>query len=465
MASIARSARDWQAFVEGCLDFRPEDQVFRVAREMFTEADLFDLEMELIFEKTWIYACHESEISQTNDYVTMQAGRQPLLITRDGKGNLNALVNACSHRGATLTRVSRGHQSTFVCPFHAWTYRSDGKLLKVKAPAEYPPKFDLSGRDLKRARVASYKGFVFVNLDTEGTDSLEDYLGSAKVFLDLMVAQSPTGELEVLPGKGHYVYAGNWKLQNENGLDGYHVSTVHYNYVATVQHRAEINAKKGAADMNTLDYRKLGAGDKETDDGWFSFPNGHSVLFSDMPNPSVRPGYASVMPRLVKELGEKKAQWAMHRLRNLNIYPSLFFMDQISSQLRIIRPQAWNRTEILSQCIGVKGESDKDRENRIRQFEDFFNVSGMGTPDDLTEFREAQRGFQGRVERWNDISRGCDRWITGPTANSEILGIDPVLTGAELTHEGLYVNQHSAWRKVLIKGLEAKLRTEQGATT
>ena len=102
------------------------------------------------------------------------------------------------------------------------------------------------------------------------------------------------------------------------------------------------------------------------------------------------------MPRLVKEHGQKKAEWMMHRLRNLNIYPSLFFMDQISSQLRIIRPQAWNKTEILSQCIGVKGESDKDRENRIRQFEDFFNVSGMGTPDDLTEFREAQRGFQSR---------------------------------------------------------------------
>ena len=108
-----------------------------------------------------------------------------------------------------------------------------------------------------------------------------------------MVAQSPTGELEVLPGKGHYTYAGNWKLQNENGLDGYHVSTVHYNYVATVQHRTEINAKKGVADGNTLDYRKLGAGDKDTDDGWFSFANGHSVLFSDMPNPEVRPGYAS----------------------------------------------------------------------------------------------------------------------------------------------------------------------------
>jgi anthranilate 1,2-dioxygenase (deaminating, decarboxylating) large subunit len=460
---IARSAADWRGFVDDCLDFRPEDRVFRVARSMFTEPELFELEMEHIFEKCWIYACHESEISQPHDYVTMQAGRQPLIITRGADGTLNALVNACAHRGATLTRLSRGHQSTFVCPFHAWTFRSDGRLLKVKAPSEYPAGFDLTSRHLKRARVASYRGFVFVSLDTQATDTLEAYLGDAKVFLDLMVDQSPTGELEVLPGKGHYVYHGNWKLQNENGLDGYHVSTVHYNYVATVQHRAEVNAKQGVSDMNTLDYRKLGAGDTDTDDGWFCFRNGHSVLFSQMPNPEVRPGYAAVMPRLVKEHGEKKADWMMHRLRNLNLWPSLFLMDQISSQLRIIRPLAWNRTEILSQCIAVKGESAQDRENRIRQFEDFFNVSGMGTPDDLTEFREAQRGFQGRLERWNDISRGCDKWIEGGTPNAEALGIRPVLTGAELTHEGLYANQHGAWRAALVKGLDAKVRHTEGA--
>lgn len=457
MSTIARSASDWRTFVSDALDFRPADNVFRIARQVFTEPDLFDLEMELIFEKSWIYACHESEIKQANDYVTMQAGRQPIIVTRSGDGKLNALVNACAHRGATLTRVSRGHQSTFVCPFHAWTFKNDGKLLKVKAPSEYAEGFDLSQRNLKKARVESYKGFVFVNLDVDGTQSLADYLGDARVFFDLMVAQSPTGELEVLPGKGHYTFAGNWKLQNENGLDGYHVSTVHYNYVATVTHRHEINAKKGEAIANTLDYRKLGAGDSTTDDGWFSFANGHSLLFSEMPNPEVRPGYASVMPRLTKDLGQKKAEWAMHRLRNLNIYPGLFFMDQISSQLRIIRPQAWNRTEIISQCIGVKGESDKDRENRIRQFEDFFNVSGMGTPDDLTEFREAQRGFQGRMERWNDISRGCDKWVTGMTPNAETLGIRPVLTGGELTHEGLYVNQHNAWREALLRGLDTKI--------
>ncbi|MCG2581363.1 MAG: anthranilate 1,2-dioxygenase large subunit [Marinobacter sp.] len=449
---------NWREKIESWVDFRPEENVFKVARDMFTDRELFNLEMELIFEKTWIFACHESQIPNPNDFFTMQAGRQPMIISRDSKGELHALVNACQHRGATLTRVCRGNQSTFTCPFHAWCYKSDGRLVKVKAPSEYPEDFDKSSRGLRKALISSYKGFVFINLDSESTQSLEDYLGDARIGLDMMVAQSETGELEVLPGSSSYTYDGNWKLQNENGLDGYHVSTVHYNYVATVQHRQQLEAEKNNTGKKVLDYSKLGAGDKETDDGWFAFENGHTILFSDMPNPEVRPGYASVMPRLIEEHGEERAQWMMHRLRNLNLYPSLFFMDQISSQLRIVRPVAWNKTEVHSFCLGVKGESDADRENRIRQFEDFFNVSGMGTPDDLVEFREAQRGFEGRRAKWNDISRGCEKWTREPTANTEALGIRPALTGTEFTHEGLYVNQHSNWQRYLLTGLDAKLK-------
>lgn len=443
---------EWQNFIESCIDFRPQDGVFRIARDMFTEPDLFELEMQHIFEKVWIYACHESEVPNKNDFVTVQIGRQPIIVTRDSQGELHALINACEHRGATLTRVSKGNQSTFTCPFHAWSYKSDGRLVKVKAANEYALDFDKSIRGLKQGRIANYRGFIFVSLDTQATDTIEEFLGDAKVFLDLMVEQSPTGELEVLPGKSSYTFDGNWKLQNENGLDGYHVSTVHYNYVSTVQHRQQVNASKGA-ELDTLDYSKLGAGDSQTDDGWFSFKNGHSVLFSDMPNPTVRPGYSTVMPYLVEKYGQKRAEWAMHRLRNLNLYPSLFFMDQISSQIRIVRPVAWNKTEVISQCLGVKGESAQDRRNRIRQFEDFFNVSGLGTPDDLVEFREQQRGFQARLERWSDISRGYHTWCYTQNHNAKALDINPVMIGTEFTHEGLYVNQHGHWKTLMLRGL------------
>ncbi len=442
-------------YLRSLLEEDPERGVYRCKREIFTDPRLFELEMKHIFEGNWVYLAHESQVAGINDYLTTQIGRQSIVIARNRDGQLNAFINACSHRGAMLCRHKSGNRSSYTCPFHGWTFNNSGKLLKVKDPAEagYPQGFNCEGsHDLTRvARFESYRGFLFGSLNPD-VRPLAEHLGESAKIIDMIVDQSPEG-LEVLRGSSSYVYEGNWKLQNENGLDGYHVSTVHYNYVATVQHRQQVEAERGGV-AATLDYSKLGAGDAATDDGWFSFANGHSVLFSEMPNPAVRPGYASVMPRLVAEYGQARAEWMMHRLRNLNLYPSLFVIDQISSQLRIVRPLAWNRTEIVSQCIGVKGESDADRENRIRQFEDFFNVSGMGTPDDLVEFREAQRGFQARLERWSDISRGHGKWLEGATPNSQALGIAPLLTGTEITHEGLYVNQHAHWRRFLLDGLE-----------
>ncbi|MNV66002.1 Anthranilate 1,2-dioxygenase large subunit [compost metagenome] len=102
---------------------------------------MFDWEMELILEKNWIYACHKSETATPNDFLTMRAGREPMIITCDGNGQLHALINASQHHGATLTRVDKGNQSTFTCPFHAWCYKSDGRLVKVKATGEYPEGF------------------------------------------------------------------------------------------------------------------------------------------------------------------------------------------------------------------------------------------------------------------------------------------------------------------------------------
>jgi anthranilate 1,2-dioxygenase (deaminating, decarboxylating) large subunit len=438
------------SIVERALDFRPEDGVYRISRSIFTDRTLFDLEMEHIFESTWIYACHESQIPNPNDFYSVQIGRQPMLVTRDAAGKLNALVNACQHRGTTLVRVRQGNQSTFTCPFHAWCYKSDGRLLKVKDPDQYGSGFRLADHHLKSASVESYKGFVFVNLSVNPALSLESFLGDAKKFFDLVIAQSPTGELEVIPGASSYIYDANWKLQNENGVDGYHVTTVHHNYIATVVHRMELDSRNNKV-QEKMDVSKIGAGDH----GWFAFEHGHCILFNELPNAQFRPGYKTIYPRLEQDYGAPFAKWAMVKTRNLNIYPSLIFMDQLSTQIRVVRPIAPDRTEIHSFCLGVKGESPDDRENRIRQFEDFFNVSGLGTPDDLVEFKEAQRGFEARLEHWSDISRGHQNWRTDPDPLALELDIAPVLTGTDWSEEGLFVNQHQTWQDYLLRGLQS----------
>ena len=108
--------------------------VYRCKREMFTDEALFELEMKHIFEGNWIYLAHDSQIPKVNDYYTTKMGRQPIFITRNKDGELNAFINACSHRGATLARFKHGNKGSFTCPFHGWTFNNSGKLLKIKDP-------------------------------------------------------------------------------------------------------------------------------------------------------------------------------------------------------------------------------------------------------------------------------------------------------------------------------------------
>jgi nitrite reductase/ring-hydroxylating ferredoxin subunit len=166
---------------------------YRLHRSAFTDETLFELEMKHIFEGNWIYLAHESQIPNNNDYYTTHMGRQPIVIARNRQGQLNAFINACSHRGAMLCRYKRGNKATYTCPFHGWTFNNGGKLLKVKDPegAGYPEGFNKDGsHDLKKvARFESYRGFLFGSLNGD-VKPLTEFLGEAAKIIDMIVDQS-----------------------------------------------------------------------------------------------------------------------------------------------------------------------------------------------------------------------------------------------------------------------------------
>src|SRR5690606_30832008 len=173
-----------------------EHGIYRHNRESFTNEELFELEMEHIFESNWVYLAHESQIPNINDYYTTSIGRQSVVITKDKQGELNALINSCTHKGAQLCRYKKGNKSTFTCPFHGWTFNNAGKLLKVKdsRTGDYSEQFNCDGsHDLvKVAKFESYKGFLFGSLNPEVL-SLEEYLDEDKVIIDQIVDQAPEG--------------------------------------------------------------------------------------------------------------------------------------------------------------------------------------------------------------------------------------------------------------------------------
>jgi len=138
-------------------------------------------------------------------------------------------------------------------------------------------------------------------------------------------------------------------------------------------------------------------------------------------------------------------------------------MDQFGTQIRVARPISVDKTEISIFCFGPKGESDEDRRLRIRQYEDFFNVSGMGTADDLEEFRACQAGYAGSTVRWNDMSRGAPLWKQGPDENARRMGMNPKLSGERSEDEGLFVCQHHYWTEQMRKAVDRERAALQAA--
>ena len=110
--------------------------------------------------------------------------------------------------------------------------------------------------------------------------------------------------------------------------------------------------------------------------------------------------------------------------------------------------------EVTTGRPAPKARGPEARPRRIRQYEDFFNVSGMATPDDLEEFRACQQGFAGRAMEWNDMSRGSEHWVEGADEAAQEIDLHPLMSGVRTEDEGLFVLQHHYWQQQMIKALQ-----------
>jgi len=414
--------------------------VFQVDRSIYTAQDIFDIEMKTIFEAGWVYICHESQIANEGDYYSTAMGRQPVYAIRAKDGSVNAFINACSHRGAILTPMRRGNARTLTCRFHGWCFNPEGRCVKVKnEKTGWPNGAEKSRFSLVPVpRVDVYKGFVFASLNAD-VEPLADHLGEAKVFIDLLADQSPEG-MEVVPGGQTYLIRGNWKLQAENGVDGYHVSTVHRVFAGAIAKRESLQPSTG---MSKTEAGRI-AGTVQT--GCYDLGNGHMVIWAKRENVGAAPLSAS-LPQLQERFPDDRIEWMLRRGRNLLVFPSIHLMDQPSTQIRVLIPLAPDRTEARVYCIAPKGEPREARAARLRKFEDFYMITGMATPDDMAALEDIQRGSLGTTARWNHVDRGADLATPGPDAEIAPLGAHPVASNPSWENETLYNSFYRRWIK------------------
>ena len=430
-----------QSNFAGLIDDRPDDNVFRVRRRIYTDQDVFAAEMERIFEQSWTYVCHESQIAKPGDYYATKLGREPVLINRRDDGSVGGLLNACAHRGALLNPTQRGNARILVCRYHGWSFSgSDGRCLKIKEPAGEDP----ACYALRRVpRVESYKGFVFATLN-EQAPPLAEHMGASATIIDMLADQSSQG-MEVLPGVSSYIVDGNWKLQAENGVDAYHVTTVHRNFANTVKRRDQLLGNKG---MKATDVGRFSG---ELKNGTYDLGHGHNLIWTMRGDPSAAPLWEA-KDEIEPKVGPVKWDWMCGRGRNLFMFPNLFLMDQSSTQIRVLIPISPSRTEIKVYCLARRGESRAALVARMSKFRDFFLGAGLATTDYSAALEDTQTGAHASAEPWNVFQRGWDSHMEGPDEEAKALGLNPVASNTRCDPETHYVGQYRRWRELMSDG-------------
>ena len=389
-----------QAYQSPYLSVDPALKRFRVHRRAFSDPQVFALERERILRKSWQYLGHDSEVRAPGDFVVRQILDASLIFVRDRDGQVRALYNTCTHRGAALCRDKRGNRKSFSCPYHGWTFRNSGELQTRNADYGYPEDFNADqSYDLKAVpRLEQRSGFWFINFDAEAI-ALDAFLGDAGDRIDMMAQHSEAG-LEVIRGCHEYHIKANYKLLCENSYDGYHLEPTHRSYF-----------EYQVSQMRGLPMRKPGG-------RAVALTGGHATVETDVqagrPIAQWLPVWGDEAKTLIDErraeletrVGLERAAAIADNHRLMVIFPNTVMNDQQAIQIRSILPLAHNEMLVRAWVLGPVDEAPALRKIRLDGALSFLGPGGFATPDDVEMLELCQRGYETGGVEWNDLSKG-----------------------------------------------------------
>jgi phenylpropionate dioxygenase-like ring-hydroxylating dioxygenase large terminal subunit len=199
-----------------------------VKLRVLSDVELYELEMEKIFGKTWILLGHDTEIPNAGDFMVRDLGSDSVLITRTKDGAVHVSLNVCPHRGMRISTLDAGNTQIHTCIYHGWAFRPNGEFLGAPVDKEcmHGKLMGKAQLGLKQARVALYGGLIFATWNIDGP-SFDEFLGDAKWYYDMLFCRSDKG-LEVAGPPQRFIVRGNWKTAGEqSAADGYHTLTLH----------------------------------------------------------------------------------------------------------------------------------------------------------------------------------------------------------------------------------------------
>jgi len=198
-----------------------------VSLRVLSDPEIYNLEMERLFARTWVMVGHETEIPNPGDFVTRYIGEDSVIVVRTATGDIEILLNACTHRNMQLCRTEYGSTNQFKCPYHGWVFGQNGQFLA--APFEKEMYFDCLDKPalaLRKARVETLGGVIFGNFD-EDAPTLREFFGDFTWYLECILCRTDDG-LEVVGPPQRAIMNSNWKGPAEQGsVDGYHTLGLH----------------------------------------------------------------------------------------------------------------------------------------------------------------------------------------------------------------------------------------------
>lgn len=415
-----------------------------VHKSVYTDPEIFKLEMERIYGHAWVYIGHDSQVPNAGDFHTTRIGDQDVIMVRATDKKVHVLYNRCPHKGAKVVADGDGSAGKFFrCPYHAWTFKLDGTHLAAPMKAGFdgtcfdPKHVDFSMRRL--ARVENYRGFVFASQAAVGPD-LKTFLGEVVSSIDNLCDRSPVGEVEVAGGIFKVWQPSNWKIFYENLHDTMHAVVTHESSYSSAREQAK-KIGEMPLELHIMD------GNGEPYVFWeklalYAYDRGHGYMQGIFDPGSIEtdPVTRSHFDVLEQAYGRERALEVMGMNRHNTIIYGSGSPHTVFQQFRVIRPIAVDRTLVEIQTFRLKGAPEAVFKRGLMYANLINSPSSNVMPDDVEVYGRCQQGNLTKGGDWVSMHRyqGTDQEIPGG------------MTSINGTSELPMRNQFRAWKQYML---------------
>jgi nitrite reductase/ring-hydroxylating ferredoxin subunit len=373
-----------------------------ISREIFVNEAIYAEEQEKIFARAWLFVGHESQIPNPGDFVGSRMGEESVILCRDRAGEVHVFLNSCRHRGMKVCRYDEGNTAVFTCPYHGWSYGTDGRLVGVPYFREaYHSTLDRSQWGLVEvAQLARYKGSVWATWDPAAPPFLE-YLGDFTRYLDLTLDgwDGSEGGSEVLGGVQKWLIPCNWKFPAENfSGDSYH----------NISHRSVDLAGIGPSGSGRRDMQERALARRLQ----ICFPErGHQTGVYVLPkNPPLPTAYehSSLVAEYFRdceaERRRRRPEWGRVIGSPGEVFPNTALHPRQPRTIAVWHPRSAHQTEVWRWYL-IDAAAPAAVKNFLRDYYiRYSGPAGLTEQDDMENWNYAHAASRGTVARRHPYS-------------------------------------------------------------